>query len=61
MTYFCRDSFFGLQKHILIVFAAVIFAALLFLAVKQERRTVIHNKPCCLKGYICQAAMNSGR
>ena len=62
MTRYDDDSSVRLQKYISIIFGTVIFTSLLLLAVKQERKITFSNKPHCLKGYICQAAMkNIGR
>lgn len=61
-SFFCKNRFLGQQRYLLVIFAAAILACLLLTALKQERKVVSHNKPHCLKGYICQAAIkNMGR
>ena len=59
MIFFCKDQYFRLEKYFFIFFAVVIFTSLLLSILKREGRIGTHGKPCCLKGYICQAAMKT--
>jgi len=62
MISFYKKMFFDLGKSMHIILAVLIFTSLLLSAVRLKGKMNPHNKPCCLKGYICQTAMkNIGR
>lgn len=61
MTPYQKNPSLKLQKHVLIIFSALIFISLILSAQKQAGDLTINSKPCCLKGYICKAVMNIKR
>jgi len=58
MQLWFKEPSVKIEKKIFVILSIAILISLIVSIPKQIKTLRRSNKPCCLKGYICKAAMN---